>query len=127
MTATVRDRYRRSATLLNCERTRDNRKRVYLEISGLLSMSNLDGAAEIFEQTSLRVNERTKHGKLDWAILPNFERASPAREKKKTPKTNAIKRPRSMESAIDPPAASTCIAAGHWLQRAYRNIPATRK
>jgi hypothetical protein len=72
-------------------------------------VSNLDGAAEIFEQTSLRVNERTRHGKFGWNISPSVERASPAHEKKKTPKPIAAKQP-PVESAANPPTVSTCIA-----------------
>jgi hypothetical protein len=72
-------------------------------------MSDLGGAAEIFEQTSLRVNERTKRGQLGWAIPPHIERASAAREKKKAPKSIAAKRP-AVESVANPPTVSTCIA-----------------
>jgi hypothetical protein len=57
-------------------------------------MSNLDGAAEIFEQCSLRVNERTRHGKFGWSIPPNLERSSVAREKifvaKESPKPEIL-------------------------------------
>jgi len=72
-------------------------------------MSDLGGAAEIFEQTSLRVNEHTKRGQFGWAIPPHIEKASAAREKKKTAKPIATKRP-PVESAVNPPTVSTCIA-----------------
>ncbi len=36
---------------------------------------------EVFKQTSLRVNERPRHGKFGWAIPPHISRASVAREK----------------------------------------------
>ena len=58
-------------------------------------MSNLDGAAEIFEQRSLRGNERTKHGKFGWAIPPQIERASAARE------STAIAKPAALIPADD--------------------------
>jgi hypothetical protein len=48
-------------------------------------MSNLDGAAEIFEQRSVRVNERVRHGKFGWAIPPHIERATVQRETKQPP------------------------------------------
>jgi len=69
----------------------------------------LDGLEEIAEQTSLRVNVRTKHGKLGWAIPPNIEHTAVQREKKKAPKPIAAKRP-PVESAANPPTVSTCIA-----------------
>jgi hypothetical protein len=69
-------------------------------------MSNLDGAAEVFEQMS-GVSERIKHGKC-WGMPPNIERASAAHEKKKVPKTVATKPPR-VESVVSPPTVS-CIA-----------------
>jgi hypothetical protein len=66
-------------------------------------MSYLDGAEEIFEQTKIRVNKRTKRGNLGWAIPPNIERVSATREKKKTPKPIATKQP--------PPRAKIAPAA----------------
>src|SRR5471032_2315139 len=72
-------------------------------------MSNLDAAEEVFEQTSLRVNERTRHGKFGWGVPPNIARAAPAREKKKTPKPVAATPP-PVESVVNPPIVSTCIA-----------------
>jgi hypothetical protein len=44
-----------------------------------------DALEEIFEQTSIRVDTRTKHGKLGWVIPPSVERASVSREKKQAP------------------------------------------
>jgi hypothetical protein len=44
-------------------------------------MSNLDGAAEIFEQRSLRGNEYGRRGKFGWNVSPSVERASASREK----------------------------------------------
>jgi hypothetical protein len=64
---------------------------------------------EIAEQTSLRVNERTRHGKFGWGVSPNIARASASHEKKKTPKPIAAKQPR-VESVANPPTVSTCIA-----------------
>jgi hypothetical protein len=78
-------------------------------------MSNLDGAEEIFEQTSLRVNERTKHGKFDWAIPPNIERASASREKKKAPKKKGAskkKPPMPDVTARSPPSSGRPAAVG---------------
>ena len=71
-------------------------------------MSNLDGAAEIFEQRS-GVSERIKHGKFGWGVPPNIARAAAAHEKKKTPKPIAAKPP-PVESVANPPTLSTCIA-----------------
>jgi hypothetical protein len=61
------------------------------------------------EQRSLRVNGRTRHGKFGWNVSPSIERASAAREKKKTPKPVAAKQPRA-ESLANPPTLATCIA-----------------
>jgi hypothetical protein len=69
----------------------------------------LDGLEKIAEQTSLRVDERGRHGKFRWAIPPNIERVSASHEKKKTPKPIVTKRP-PVESAVTPPTVSTCIA-----------------
>jgi hypothetical protein len=71
-------------------------------------MSNLDGAAEIFEQTSARVNQRGHRGKFGWNVSPSIERASAAHEKKKAPKPIAAKQP-PVESVVNPPTV-TCIA-----------------
>jgi hypothetical protein len=70
----------------------------------------VEGIEEIAEQSSLRVNERTKRGKLGWALPPHIERASPAREKKKTTNPIATRRPPAVESAGNSPTISTCIA-----------------
>ena len=43
-------------------------------------MSYLEDLEHVAEQNSLRVNERSHHGKLGWALPPNIERASAARE-----------------------------------------------
>jgi hypothetical protein len=43
-----------------------------------------DALDEIFEQTKIRVDKRTRRGNLGWAIPPNIERASASHEKKKT-------------------------------------------
>jgi hypothetical protein len=48
-------------------------------------MSNLDGAEEIAAQTSIRVNEHSRHGKFGWNVSPSIERASASREEKKVP------------------------------------------
>jgi hypothetical protein len=69
-------------------------------------MSDVGAAAEVFNQTTIRVDKRAHHGKLGWGISPNIERASPAREKKTTP---AVKQP-SGESLVNPPIVSTYIA-----------------
>lgn len=42
----------------------------------------IEGIEEIAEQTSIRVNERTKQGLLGWGISPNIERAAAAHEPK---------------------------------------------
>ena len=73
-------------------------------------MSNLDGAAEIFEQTSARVNQRGHRGKFGWNVSPSIERASAAHEKKKAPKPIAAKQP-PVESVVNPPTV-TCLAFG---------------
>jgi len=56
-------------------------------------MSDLDGLEEVFEQTKIRVDKRTRRGNLGWAIPPNIERASAAREGK------AIERPAALTPA----------------------------
>jgi hypothetical protein len=68
-------------------------------------VSEIESLEEIAEQTSLRVNERGRHGKFGWNVSPSTERASAAREKKKTPKPIATKPP-PVESAVKPSAAS---------------------
>jgi hypothetical protein len=70
-------------------------------------MSNLDGAAEIFEQTNLRVNEGARRGGKGcrFCISPNLEHTAVQREKKKTPKPIAAKQPRA-ESAVNPSTVS---------------------
>jgi hypothetical protein len=59
-----------------------------------MAMSDLDDLEQLAEQTSVRVNERTKHG-LGWALPPNFERAAAARESKAI----AIPQPADIEPA----------------------------
>jgi hypothetical protein len=54
-------------------------------------VSGLDGIEEIAEQTSFRVNERTKHGRMGGAISPSIERAYAAREKKEASTPSADK------------------------------------
>jgi hypothetical protein len=71
--------------------------------------SDLADLEEVAEQTSVRVNERTKRGKRGWAISPNIGHAAVQREKKKAPKPIATKQP-TVESAASPPTVSTCIA-----------------
>jgi hypothetical protein len=74
-----------------------------------------DALEEIAVQTGLAVNEgaRSNHGKLGWAISPSIERASAAREKKKTPKKRVPKKkaPRPI-SAKSPPAPGRPAAVG---------------
>jgi hypothetical protein len=65
--------------------------------------------AEVFEQTSLRVNQRGHRGKFGWNVSPSVERASAAHEKKKTPKSIAAKAPPAA-SVANSPTLSTCIA-----------------
>jgi hypothetical protein len=77
-------------------------------------MSDLEGLEEVAEQTSLRVNERTKSGGKGFRaaifkISPNIEHTAVQREKKKTPKPIVAKQPR-VESVASPPTVSTCIA-----------------
>jgi len=64
---------------------------------------------EIAAQTSARVNERIRHGKFSWNVSPSIERVSASREKKKAPKPVAARQP-PVESVINPPTVSTCIA-----------------
>jgi hypothetical protein len=71
-------------------------------------MSDLDGAAEIFEQTKICVDKRLRRGNLGWAIPPAIERASASRETKKKSKPVATERPPA-ESVASPPTV-TCIA-----------------
>jgi hypothetical protein len=47
-------------------------------------VSDLAGIEEIAAQTTIRVNERTKHGKIGWGLSPNIERTHLQREKKVT-------------------------------------------
>jgi hypothetical protein len=72
-------------------------------------MSELAELEAMAEQTSVRVNERTKRGKRGWAISPNIGHAAVQREKKKAPKPIATKQP-TVESAASPPTISTYIA-----------------
>jgi hypothetical protein len=58
-----------------------------------------EGLEEIFEQTSVRANERTKQGRLGWGISPTIERAAAAREPK--PAIHRTEPP-----AADPPTIS---------------------
>jgi hypothetical protein len=76
-------------------------------------MSDLDGVEEVFEQTKIRVDKRTRRGNLGWAIPPNIERASVSREKKKTPKKRVPKKkaPRPI-TAKSPPSAARAAAVG---------------
>jgi hypothetical protein len=69
----------------------------------------IENLEEMADQVSIRVNKRTKHGKLGWDISPNLEHTHVQREKKKTPKPVATKRP-PVESVANPPTISTCIA-----------------
>jgi hypothetical protein len=64
---------------------------------------------KVFEQNSLRVNQRGHRGKFGWAIPPNIARAAPEREKKNPPKPVAATPPPA-ESVANPPIVSTCIA-----------------
>jgi hypothetical protein len=77
-------------------------------VRGADAMSDIGGAEEIFEQTSARVNKRTKHGKLNWDFPPNLEHTHVQREKKKKPKPIAAKK-QAVESVANPPTV-TCIA-----------------
>jgi hypothetical protein len=70
---------------------------------------SFEGLEEIAEQTGIRVNQRSRHGKFGWAVSPAIERATVQREKKKTPKPIATKQP-PVESVVNPPTVSTCIA-----------------
>jgi hypothetical protein len=88
-------------------------------------MSDLDVAEEIFEQTKIRVNRRTRRGNLGWAIPPSIERASAAREKKKTPKTAKTRVPKKKAprpiTAKSPPSAARAASVGR-LFTDYRTL-----
>jgi hypothetical protein len=47
-----------------------------------MGASDLEDLEEAAEQTSVRVNERTKQGRLGWGISPTIERATAAHEPK---------------------------------------------
>jgi hypothetical protein len=55
-----------------------------------MDASNLEGIEEIFEQTSIRVNKRTRRRNFGWAIPPSIERAAAAREGKAIAKPAAL-------------------------------------
>jgi|SRR5471030_2505153 hypothetical protein len=77
-------------------------------------MSNLDGAAAIFEQMS-GVGERIKHGKFGWGVPPNLARASAPREKKKASKKKGAskkKAPMPVVTARSPPSPGRPAAVG---------------
>jgi hypothetical protein len=66
-------------------------------------MGALEGIEEVAEQTSFRVNQRSRNGRFGWSIPPSIERASSAREKKKTPKPKPIApNPSPEEQAVSP-------------------------
>jgi hypothetical protein len=46
-------------------------------------MSDIEALDAIADQTGIRVNEHTRHGKFGWSIGPNIERASAPREREK--------------------------------------------
>jgi hypothetical protein len=76
-------------------------------------MSDLDGIEEVAEQTSVRANERgigPRRGLFGWSVPPSIERASAAREKKKTPKPP--KKRASKKKAPKPIAAKSPPSAG---------------
>lgn len=75
----------------------------------MIDAHNLGNLEEVAEQSSLRVNERSRRGNFGWNVSPNIERAAVQREKKKSPKPIAAKQPR-VESVANPPTVSTCIA-----------------
>jgi hypothetical protein len=60
-----------------------------------MDVSDIEGLGQLAEQTSFRVNERTKHGRLGWTLPPNFERAGAARESKAI----AVPQPADIEPA----------------------------
>src|ERR1700730_7664731 len=78
----------------------------------------LEGIEEIAEQTSLRVNERSRRGKFGWGVSPNIARASVAREQKKAPQKKAPRKRVSKKktpkpiSAKSPPSAARAAAVG---------------
>jgi hypothetical protein len=85
----------------------------------------LEGIEEIAEQTSLRVNKRTRRGKFGWGVSPNIARASVAREKKKAPKTAKTRVPKKKAprpiTAKSPPSAARAAAVGR-LFTDYRTL-----
>jgi hypothetical protein len=73
----------------------------------------LEGIEEIAEQSSIRVNEHSRRGKFGWAISPNIERASAAREKKKSPKKKASKKKAAIPVTVkSPPSPGRPAAVG---------------
>jgi hypothetical protein len=48
-------------------------------------MSDIEALDAVAQQTGIRVNEHTRHGKFGWSIGPNIERASAPRERDKPP------------------------------------------
>jgi hypothetical protein len=68
-------------------------------------VSDLDGLAEIAEQTSIRVNTRNKRGKLGWTIPPNIARAAASRETKPPPKLRTVAVPKKSTPLPAPSAA----------------------
>jgi hypothetical protein len=75
-------------------------------------MGALEGLEEVAEQTSVRVNQRSRNGKFGWSIPPSIERSSAAREKKKTPKRKPIApNPSPEDQAVTPAKLGRTIAS----------------
>lgn len=74
-----------------------------------MAVSEIEGIEEIFEQTSIRVNERVKLGKRGWDISPNLEHTHVPHPAKppKPPEPPAI------ESTSPPIAFSTTVATSY--------------
>jgi hypothetical protein len=71
----------------------------------------IEGIEEIAEQTSFRVNKRSRRGNLGWAIPPSIERASAAREQKKTPQKKAPRKRVSKKKTPRPITAKSPTSA----------------
>jgi hypothetical protein len=65
------------------------------------AMSDIEALDAIADQTGIRVNEHTNHGRFGWSIGPAIERASAPREKDKPA---AVQQKAAAVVAVDQPA-----------------------
>jgi len=82
-------------------------------------MSDLEGLEQVSEQTSFRVNDRSRRGKFGWGVSPNIERASVRREAKQVfpdreTATTAEKVPKKPPRPVPQPSANVARMIGSY-------------